>query len=70
MDSWGQWSVVLSHPSHKNKDVARMGHPELMRLQAGRDLVAGEELFAGFDVAAVEVLVGARVYFVESSKGA
>jgi hypothetical protein len=26
----GMLGFVLSHPSHKNKDVARMGHPNIV----------------------------------------
>ena len=43
--------LVLSHPSHENKDVARMGHPHLggcgQPLGVGLGLVPGlEELAA------------------------
>jgi hypothetical protein len=27
-DKKGRLGFVVAHPSHKNKDVARMGHPE------------------------------------------
>src|ERR1019366_5663488 len=36
-----RWRAVVSHPCHKNKDVARMGHPALVQLQADRDLSYG-----------------------------
>jgi len=28
-DRWGEVAFVLSHPDHKNKDVARVGHPDI-----------------------------------------
>ena len=31
-------SFMLSHPSHKNKDVARMGHPQSPRTGVGGGL--------------------------------
>jgi len=32
----GRLKVVLSHPSDKNKDVARVGHPECWRVSERR----------------------------------
>jgi hypothetical protein len=29
MDGAPGWGFVVSHPSHKNKDVARVGHPNI-----------------------------------------
>src|ERR1700744_2832784 len=36
----GEWTGVLSHPSGKNKDAARMGHPDLVDIQRKTELLA------------------------------